>query len=121
MLFKKIVLCESAYQYLQNYSSAEFGQIVKRLLELDRYNQSWTDGVFSPAKASLGSNFKVTFESSSTNKSPKLNTYRWFKLPDGDSRYFEPHIKMGDFRIHFFPDDNSHTIYVGYVGPHLPI
>ena len=121
VLFKKIVFCDSAYQYLASYSPAEFNQIISRLLELDRYNQTWSQGVFAPSHVTLGSNLKVSYESTTTNNNPKLSALRWFKLPDGRKEYFEPHIKMGNMRIHFFPDNNNHTIYVGYIGPHLPV
>lgn len=120
ILFKKIMFCDSAYQYLSSYSSSEFNQIMARLLELDRYNQSWSHGVFAPSHVTLGSNLRVSYESTTTNNNPRLSAQRWFKLPDGRKEYFEPHIKMGNIRIHFFPDNNNHTIYVGYIGPHLP-
>lgn len=120
ILFRRIILCDSAYKNLKNYSSTEFSQIVERLIELDRYNQTWSVGSFAPANVTLGTNLKVSYESNTTNNNPKTSALRWFQVPNGDSKYFEPHIKMGNFRIHFYPDEKEHIIYVGYIGPHLP-
>ena len=51
---------------------------------------------------------------------PKKKQMRLFKLPNGKTECFELHIKTGDLRFHFFPDNNSLKIYIGYIGTHLP-
>lgn len=120
VLFKKIVLCDSAYLNLNNYSQQEFEQILDRLLTLDNFNQSWESGDFSPKIITLTTNLTVSYESDKTNNNLKLAAKRYFKLPNGKTEYFEPHIKIGNFRIHFYPNNSEHIIYVGYIGPHLP-
>jgi len=120
VLFKKIVLCDSAYSNLNNYSQQEFEQILDRLLALDNYNQSWKSGDFAPKNVTLTTNLNVSYESDNTNNNSKLAAKRYFKLPNGKMEYFEPHIKLGNFRIHFYPKNSEHLIYVGYIGPHLP-
>jgi len=121
VLFKKIVLCDSAYSNLNNYSQQEFKQILERLLALDNYNQSWVLGDFAPKNVTLTTSLNVSYESDKTNNNPKLAAKRYFQLPNGKREYFEPHIKSGNFRIHFYPQNSEHIIYVGYIGPHLPI
>jgi hypothetical protein len=120
VLFKKIVLCDSAYSNLNAYSQQEFEQILDRLLALDNYNQSWLLGDFSPKNITSTTNLTVSYESDRTNNNSKLAAKRYFQLPNGKTEYFEPHIKIGNFRIHFYPKNSEHIIYVGYIGPHLP-
>ena len=47
----------------------------------------------------------------------KYKCQRMFKLPDGRIECFEWHIKTGNLRLHFFPENC--IIYVGYIGKHL--
>jgi len=50
------------------------------------------------------------------------NTLSEFKNSDclmEKKQLFEKHIKTGDLRFHFYPDEESNTIYVGYIGSHL--
>ncbi len=51
-------------------------------------------------------------------KREKLKNDGMFKLPDGGTECFELHLKLGDIRIHIFPD--NFKVYVGYIGTHLP-
>ncbi len=63
-------------------------------------------------------NLRVSGESDSTMRF--YSGQRRFKLPDGRRELFEAHIKIGDLRFHFYPDNQEHKVYVGYIGPHLP-
>jgi hypothetical protein len=44
---------------------------------------------------------------------------RIFQMPSGGTEIFELHIKTGDLRFHFYPDNKNFKIFVGYIGPHL--
>jgi len=53
---------------------------------------------------------------------PSLKREREFWLPNGQKKYFEQHIKMSSgYRLHFFPDNETRQVYVGYIGPHLKL
>ena len=49
----------------------------------------------------------------------KKKVERMFKLPNGRTECFELHIKTGNLRFHFFPENLK--IYIGYIGVHLSI
>ncbi len=121
LLFTGIEFCESAFDYICDYSEGEIRQIMDRLIELDRFGQTWTTGAFSMVSLNQQTNLRASFESETTNSNSRLRKIRTFKLPSGNSEYFEPHLKLGNFRIHFFPEESSHTIYVGYIGKHLDL
>lgn len=44
---------------------------------------------------------------------------RKFSLPNGEKEIFSLHLIVGDLRIHFYPDNESQKIYIGYIGFHL--
>ncbi|MCI5180345.1 MAG: hypothetical protein D3911_13670 [Candidatus Electrothrix sp. AW3_4] len=69
----------------------------------------------------LGLKNEVSGESGSVRKNPKLKKAREFYLPTGEKFFFENHIKIGqEIRIHFFVQPKSHTVFIGYIGKHLP-
>ena len=70
----------------------------------------------------LGLNHEVSGESTTVANDPTLRKYREFWLPAGSKEFFEKHIKLAmGFRIHFFCEQTSRKVYVGYIGPHLPL
>ncbi|VFM99270.1 MAG: hypothetical protein BECKG1743D_GA0114223_104081 [Candidatus Kentron sp. G] len=66
------------------------------------------------------SGMDVSSESDSVAQNSKLRRHREFRLPTGEKVFFENHVKLGDYRIHFYPDPGARKIFIGYVGPHLP-
>jgi hypothetical protein len=116
--FPHLVLCgevEKQLTYL-GVQSKFFDQIIERLKRLNEYAENWQKGSYSDQVAKqYGLN--VSGESEGTLK--KYGRERKFRLPNKKKVLFEKHIKTGDLRFHFYPDEESHTIYVGYIGSHL--
>jgi len=49
---------------------------------------------------------------------PDTRRFTW----DDKCRHCYPHVKIGNhFRIHFLPSKEEGKVYVGYMGPHLPL
>lgn len=70
----------------------------------------------------FGLTHKVSGESVSVLNHPRKSKEREFCLPSGHKKFFENHIKLpAGYRIHFYPDDATRTIYIGYVGIHLTL
>ena len=119
LLFERVILCPEVETQLKSVGYTE--QILNKLLELDSYCQNyWQKGPFSYKDANEYASLKISPESASTMSDPKKKQMRLFKLPNGKTECFELHIKTGDLRFHFFPDNNSLKIYIGYIGTHLP-
>jgi hypothetical protein len=119
LLFKKVELCSGVKTQLKSIGYIE--QILEKLLILDEYCQTnWLAGSFSHKDANQRVALKISLESDSTMNDAKKKQMRMFKLPNGKTECFELHIKTGDLRFHFFPDNNSLKIYIGYIGTHLP-
>ena len=120
LLFERIELCSGVEAQLKSIGYT--GQILEKLLILDEYCQdSWIGGSFSHKNASQRVALNISLESVSTMNDPRKKQMRMFELPNGKTECFELHIKTGDLRFHFFPDNNSLKIYIGYIGAHLPI
>ena len=120
LLFERVILCPEVETQLKSVGYT--GQILEKLLILDKYCQDyWIGGSFIYNDANQRVALKISPESEPTMNDAKKKQMRMFKLPNGKTECFELHIKTGDLRFHFFPDSNSLKIYIGYIGAHLPI
>jgi len=117
--FPSLELCGIVEQQLKNIGieSSYFNQLYERLKALNLYAKNWTDGAFSESDIKKQYGLNVSTESRGTMD--KYENERRFRLPDGHREIFKMHIKTGELRFHFFPDEKEHKIYVGYIGPHL--
>jgi hypothetical protein len=114
--FPSLDFCESVEGQLTGLGANDprFKAILRGLIDLERYCESWESGSFDIHQLANASG-----ESEST-----LNMYsdeRTFRCPDGEYRLFEWHLKRGNMRIHFFDFPAEKRILVGYAGSHLRI
>jgi len=116
--YAHLQFCEVVEDHLKQYRTGaeEITQIIKRLSDLNQYARSWTSGAFDSALLAS----KVTPESPETLR--RYSQERTFHCPDGVDRIFSWHMRFtpGMGRLHLYPDNETHTITVGYIGPHLP-
>ena len=116
--FPNLIFCDQTkIQICENHGKSHIISVIKRLEILNKYY----DNNFKFDIKLLG--FNARTESETVIKTPKLKECRKFKKPDNTEEYFFEHISFtGDFkgRIYFKADDNSHKIYIGYIGKHLP-
>lgn len=118
--FSNLTLCGDVKRQLKTVGlSGYLNQIIDRLRTLDTFTSTWKSREFDLNRLKGGTNLRVSGESDSTMRI--YSGQRRFKLPDGRRELFELHIKVGDLRFHFYPDDSEKKVYVGYIGPHLPI
>lgn len=118
--FPHLILCGDVKKQLKSVGMSGFlNQIIDRLRTLDSFAADWNTGAFSIDQLNAQTNLRASEESDSTMNLHSAS--RRFKLPDGRRELFEMHIKTGNFRFHFYPDNQEHKVYVGYIGPHLPI
>lgn len=117
-LFPRLILCgEVKEQILRIGKSSQLNQIVNRLKEFNRACEEWKSGKFNYRE--INKTFALTISPESPQTIAKYGNERIFSLPNGGTEHFELHIKTGDFRFHFFVDDNNRRVYIGYIGPHL--
>jgi hypothetical protein len=118
--FPALVFCGETEQ---NLSSSQvlggISRVVEKLQRLNQYAAQWEEGGFSTDDVEEFG-IRVSMESESTMENRRLRNKRRFRLPNDSREIFEPHIKAGDLRFHFFAEVETHTVYVGYIGPHLP-
>ena len=114
--FPNVVFCKNAEAQLKSeHSRNNVGQIVKHLLELQKYFET-AEGAFNPQQLK-----HCTQESENT-----LDTYNpehTFVMPNGEKKLFSWHIRFtGDYagRIFFYPDMVSKKCYIGHIGHKLP-
>ncbi|ADB39415.1 hypothetical protein [Spirosoma linguale] len=117
--FSDIILCGDVQKQLRKVGMSSYlTQIIARLRTLNGFAASWTSGDFDLTALKTKTNLDVSVESPSTMNLHSAS--RRFKLPDGRRELFEMHIKTGNFRFHFYADNQNRKVYVGYIGPHLP-
>lgn len=117
-LFPNLILCGEVENQIKKIgNSGHFNQIVERLIEFNKAVKSWETGDFSYKRINQQFSLRISPESDKTMDS--YQNERIFSMPNGGTNIFELHIKTGDLRFHFYPDNLNHKVYVGYIGPHL--
>jgi hypothetical protein len=127
-LFPVLQFCGNAPAQLYNWSGGDnlIIHIRETLQILNSFTEKWQEGDFPDYAHHLlrdvGLTHKVSGESYSILNNPKKKRLREFWLPSGEKAVFEHHIKLPNgYRIHFYPDIKTKTIYIGYIGVHLPL
>jgi len=117
--FPHLILCGEVEKQLTKLGiqSKCFDQIIERLKRLNNYARDWTEGGY---RNDIVEQYGLEVNGESLGTLSKYGRLRKFKLPEGGRKLFETHIKTGDLRFHFYPDNDTKQIYVGYIGKHLP-
>lgn len=121
IIFRNLVFSENVINQISIVSDKYFSQIISRLEQLDIFSASWRNGSFSIKSVNAQTPLNISDESDSVKNNEKLSRERYFVLPEIGGRYCFLHIKTGDFRFHFYPNEENHRVYIAYVGPHLTI
>ncbi len=115
-LFPSLQFCGAVSSQLMSLDSMMLQPVVRRLFEFQGYCRDWIDGNFNPATLPT----KATPESQATLE--QFGRERAFLCPDGQERIFSWHVRLTPhaWRICFYPEPETRTMIVGYIGPHLP-
>jgi len=117
-LFSNLIFCPSVEDDIKLIGGTYLSQIIVKLKELDRYIANyWKAGNFNFGDVNSRAALNISPESKKTMDQKKYRDQRIFSLPDGRKECFELHIKTGNLRFHFFPENGM--IYIGYIGKHL--
>jgi hypothetical protein len=119
-LFPTLILCGDVEAQVSKIGNSSYlNQIVERLRTLNGAVEIWKreNGDFSYKAVNRDFPLRISPESKQTMA--KFANERLFTLPDKRRESFELHIKTGDLRFHFYPDNTNRVVYVGYIGPHL--
>lgn len=116
-LFPNLIFCERVWEQISHLSVNDdrFKLINEKLKRLNSFTRQWTAGVFD-------------FKSLGLDNSPDTPTrvantlaLRTFDCPGIGNRVFSLHIKWSYgkefFRLYYFPNENNHRVYIGYIGP----
>ena len=64
----------------------------------------------------------ISDESDTVKNTPRLRQQRYFRISNERGRqYCFFHIKLGNIRVHIYPEEQERVIYVAYIGPHLDL
>ncbi|PTQ93951.1 hypothetical protein C8P68_1078 [Mucilaginibacter yixingensis] len=117
-LFKNLIFSPEVQVSLKRIGFSKFFyQIIDRLKALDSFAANWKQGAFETKEVNETTNLRISTESDLTLRS--YGTLRKFTVEGKGKKVFDHHIKTGELRFHFYPDNSNHKIYVGYIGPHL--
>jgi hypothetical protein len=120
MIYPNLRFSDSCRGFIEPLSGNDprLKHIARHLNVLNSCASTWESGAFDPV------GIEWSNESEMTMKSGKLRDERVFKFPDGESRCCEPHSKLRglNLRVHFLGEtsENDRSVYVGYIGKHLP-
>lgn len=124
LLFDKIIITSSALEQIHNLGSGDtFKRVLESLMSLDNYNtKSWQSGGFRLRVVQQEYNVNISDESDTVKRNPQLKQQRYFNISAKlGSQYCFYHVKLGDIRIHIYPDEDERIIYIAYVGSHLEL
>lgn len=115
-VFSHLIFCDCVETQISDYSLKDpnLATSINKLLVLNAFLANKEDKTTDFSGLGLA----ISGESEAT-----LNLYskeRTFLCSDGLERVFESHIKLANWRIHFYPVLNENKCWVGYVGKHLP-
>lgn len=116
--FPNLVLCPSVKGQISRLGkSTDLGNVIERLRVLDQVASKWESGNLNCG--AINKQYNLTIHSESQLTLDNYGTSRRFALPNGDKKVFVLHLLVGDLRIHFYPDEKEHILYIGYIGVHL--
>jgi hypothetical protein len=119
-IFPNLEFCEEVESQLKKLGASKIlYQVIDRLNTLNNYVKNWKDGAFNYDDVNKKTNLRISPESELTLN--KFGTLRKFTIPSQGKKIFDLHIKTGILRFHFYPDDNTQKVYIGYIGKHLRI
>lgn len=119
-LFPNLILCGEVEDQISRIGdSSYFNQIVDKLRSLNEATAQWQNENGDFSYKSVNRDFPLRISPESDKTMEKYGNERLFSLPDGRREYFELHIKTGELRFHFYPNNIERKIYVGYIGSHL--
>jgi hypothetical protein len=102
--------------HISSVGGSQFETIMRRLADLNASAAAWKSGPAPDWKT------KVTPESDTVRKNPKLIGARYFRCAHGGASLYEWHARYGSGgRIHFRFDAADKSVEIGYIGPHLPL
>jgi len=118
VFFPHLTLCAEVERQLQKIGvNKMLLQIINRLKSLNDYAEHWKTGDFSYEDVNATTDLRISPESNNTIKN--YGSLRRFTIPNQGKKLFDLHIKTGNLRFHFYPDNNNRKIYIGYIGKHL--
>jgi hypothetical protein len=112
-IFPHLSFCQKVEKQIigMNKNNPRFNQIINKLDELEKYCLTWQSGYFDITQFN-----KLTLESQ--NRKQTLNHKLTILCPDNKERFFSLHFRYtpGAGRLHLCPDNNTRTVYIGYIG-----
>ncbi len=106
----------------ENLHSDDLQRVEKRLDLLDESAMEWRvkGGIMPPWKCDARD------EGDRVKRDPKFREQRRFKSHHDCERYFFWHTNCGELngrkgRIHFYFDESTHEVEIGYIGGHLEL
>ncbi len=123
LLCPNLIFTNDVINTITTGSDKIFNQMIDRLIDLDGYVGSWMaqDGPFNVNDLNNSTSLRASDESDTVKNNEKKRMERYFVLPGIGGKYCYLHIKTGDYRFHFYADEESRKVYVAYIGPHLTL
>lgn len=115
-IFSNLIFCDRVWDQIRHLSVTDdrFKLIIDKLECLNDYTGRWKEGGFDYDNCGLDC---APDTQKRINDTLQLRT---FTCPTIGNKVFSLHIRWSfgrePFRLYFYPDANSHKVYVGYIG-----
>lgn len=117
-LFPNLIFCNNIKKQVARIGrSTNLNNVINRLMTLSDVASNWQEGSFN--YENINKSYSLTIHPESQQTMDNYGSLRKFSLPNGEKEIFSLHLIVGDLRIHFYPDNESQKIYIGYIGFHL--
>ena len=120
MLFEKLKFSEDALQQYIAMGQEVMSNLMGVFIRMNNYCMNWKDGSIQVYKMQTDFGILISDESDTVKNDSHLSAQRNFFVSEkiGYPKCFL-HVKVGNLRIHIFPDNESNTIFITYIGKHL--
>lgn len=124
LLIDKVRITDNATEQIRHLGGGDgFKKVLDSICSLDSYNtESWLSGSLRIRTLQQDYNVIISDESDTVKRKNHLRQQRHFRISDKIGyQYCFFHVKLGDIRMHIFPNEDEKVIYVAYVGSHLDL
>jgi len=116
-LFPNLIFCDRVFDQISHLSMTDdrFILINEKLKKLNLFTGTWKTGNFNHKNLGLDNSPDTPTRINATR------LLRTFHCPPIGDRVFSLHIKWSfgrePFRLYYYPHEQDHKVYIGYIGP----
>ena len=118
-VFPKLRFIKEIKESIRTVTGGDFFAVKKDLVALNSYVANHGAKNFNDKNFESCTSVKISGESETVKKNPKLRDLRCFDIPNVRKVFCEKHMKTENHRTYIYPDRENDIMWIVYIGPHL--